>query len=53
LLAVPCQVQYATDLINSNWTNVGSVIMGTGASNAVCDTSVPALRKVYRVLSIQ
>jgi len=50
---VPYQVQYATDLINSNWIDPGSVVTSTGNSDTVYDTSLPGLRTIYQVLSIQ
>jgi len=43
------QIQYTTDLVSSNWHNLGAPITATNNSAAATDTVAPGSQRFYRV----
>ena len=47
------QVQWSTNLISSNWFNLGAPIQGNGTTNYLFDTTRTSPKKYYRVIFAQ
>jgi len=47
------QLQYVTEIGNTNWTNLGATILGTGATNSVFDSTRSSGRCFYRLLIVE
>lgn len=47
------QVQYCTDLVTTNWQNLGSAFYGNGAEKAVFDSMRGVEERFYRVISYE
>lgn len=50
---VSYQVQYADDLLSTNWNNIGDAIVGIGSTNYVFDSTRNSTRRFYRVQVIE
>jgi probable HAF family extracellular repeat protein len=51
--SVGYQMQYTTNLANTNWSNLGGVLTGTNATLSATDTNSPNPQRFYRLLLVQ
>ena len=45
------QVQYSTNLVSSNWFNLGSAVIGNGSTNSVFDSTRQNSQRHYKVIA--
>jgi hypothetical protein len=48
-----CQVQYTTDLSQTNWNNLGSPIVATSATATTTDSIGPDPHRFYRIILLR
>ncbi len=44
-----CQLQYNTDVVSTNWLDLGSSITATNPAMSALDSSVPDMQRFYRI----
>lgn len=52
LAGLSYQVQYSTNLLQTNWVNLGGTITATNTTASTSDVSGPSPRRFYRVFSL-
>ena len=50
-LGLAIQVQYSTNLVSTNWFDLGTIIVGNGSTNTMTDSNLTSSVRFYRITS--